>query len=132
MPEFATNVPIETAEPRIEVTNALKPGRHRFRLVVVDDSGNESQPDLVDIIVLDRGAPTAVLDAPREVPFGQRFNLSGERSTDAGGGAIVRYIWTLLPGAIPDDDILRPPGGIPDGGILRPTGPILRRPPPIQ
>lgn len=99
MAEFKPNTPIETNDPKIEVTLAgapLKPGRHRFRLVVIDDSGNASAPDEVSVIVRDSTNPTAVLDAPKEVPFGENFALSGERSTDAGGGSVARYVWTLV------------------------------------
>lgn len=100
MAEFNPNEPITTAEPTIEVTigaaNPLPVGRHRFRLVVVDDAGNSSLPDEVDVFILDTTNPTAVLEAPRSVPFGTSFALSGARSTDAGGGTIARFIWTLV------------------------------------
>jgi hypothetical protein len=100
MAEFTPGVAIETAEPLIEVTvsrtNPLRIGRHRFRLVVVDDSGNQSLPDEVDVIVADQENPTAVLQAPRQVGFGQSFELSGAQSSDVGGGQIVRFIWTLI------------------------------------
>jgi hypothetical protein len=102
MPQFVTNQPIETTEPEVEVTvNPQAPlpvGRHRFQLVVVDDSGNVSEPDVVEVIVKDTSRPTAVLQAPREVNFGQSFPLSGRQSSDI-GGRIVRYRWTLLPRA---------------------------------
>ena len=41
--------PFETTEPRLRVENILLPGRHRFRLIVVDDDGIESAP--VDTLV---------------------------------------------------------------------------------
>lgn len=100
MAQFVTNQTIETSEPEIEVTvNRQAPlavGRHRFQLVVVDDSGNVSEPDVVEVIVKDLTKPTAVLQAPREVEFGQSFQLSGNRSFDI-GGKIIKYRWTLLP-----------------------------------
>lgn len=100
MAEFTVNQPIKTEEDTIEVTispnNALRPGRHRFRLVVADDSGNESEPDEVEIVVLDSERPTAVLRAPARVSFGSSFRLDGSASTDAGGGSIVSYSWTYL------------------------------------
>ncbi|MGH2808135.1 MAG: hypothetical protein ACRDKT_12780 [Actinomycetota bacterium] len=99
MAQFVTGAPIETDTPQITVDvapgAALPTGRHQFQLVVGDDSGNQSQPDLVEVIVLDQEAPTAILDAPRTVPFGQSFELSAARSADV-GGRIVRYIWTRL------------------------------------
>jgi hypothetical protein len=84
MPQFVTNQPIENSEPEIEVTvNPQAPlpgGRQRFQLVVVDDSGNVSEPDVPEVIVKDTSRPTAVLQAPREVNFGQSFSLSGRQS----------------------------------------------------
>lgn len=100
MAEFIINQDIETAEPTIEVTVSraapLAIGRHRFRLIVVDDSGNRSVGDEVDVIVADQSAPTAVLIAPSTVAHGASFNLDGRRSIDAGGGRITRYAWTYL------------------------------------
>lgn len=100
MAEFIPNVDVETDEPAVEVTitaeRPLSLGRHRFRLIVVDDSGNKSFPDEVDVIVADSEAPTAVLSAPSTVGFGASFPLDGRRSVDAGGGRIVRYVWTYL------------------------------------
>ncbi len=99
MPEFKIGEKIETTDPKIEVTidpaNPLRPGTYRFQLVVVDDSGNESEPAFVNIIVRDSERPTAVIDAPRAVEVGQSFDMSGERSLDV-GGRIVSYVWTLL------------------------------------
>jgi len=106
MAEFKINTPIVTEQPLIEVTVAapgtagagqpLSVGRHRFRLVVADDSENLSDPDEVDVIVRDAVKPTAVLDAPKVVDFGKSFELSGRRSTDAGGGKVVSFTWTLV------------------------------------
>ena len=100
MAEFKPNVPVPSTNPVVEVTipasNPLRVGRHVFRLEVEDDSGNRSKPDTVVVIVADQEAPTAVLVAPRSVPFGQSFNLSGEKSFDAGGGKVVNWIFTLV------------------------------------
>lgn len=100
MAEFIVNQEIETATPTIEVTlspnSPLKLGRHRFRLVVVDDSDNKSIPDEVIVIVADRAAPTAVLRAPQTTPFDASFELDGRGSFDAGGGRITKWIWTYL------------------------------------
>ena len=71
-------------------------GRQRFRLIVVDDAGLESQPDEVVVIVADQDAPTAVLRGPRITGFGRSFDLDGSASQDAGGGRIVQYVWTYL------------------------------------
>ena len=100
MADFVINQDITTNTPTIEVTiNADKPlplGRHTFRLVVVDDSGNKSVPDDVQIIIADTTAPTAVLTLPKTAPYGKSFNLDGTRSFDAGGGKVVQYVWTYL------------------------------------
>lgn len=100
MPEFTINTPITTDQPLIDVTvTAARPlsfGRHTFRLVVEDDSGNQSDPDTLIIIVRDSEKPTAVLEGPQQVNFGQSFQLSGRRSSDAGGGRVTKFIWTLV------------------------------------
>ena len=99
MPEFRAGQPVVTDTPEVEVTVAanapLPAGRHRFQLVVQDDSGNISGPSITEVIVRDTQKPTAVLDAPREVELGRSFQLSGRRSSDI-GGRIVRYTWTRL------------------------------------
>lgn len=100
MAEFIINKEIETEKPTVEVTltpeNALPPGNHRFSLVVVDDSGNKSTADVVTVFVADTGAPNARLNAPTTVDSGKSFELDGSKSFDAGGGRIVRYLWTYL------------------------------------
>ncbi|MBI5016033.1 MAG: hypothetical protein HZB55_11190 [Deltaproteobacteria bacterium] len=88
----------ETADGSFRVTvNPASPlplGRRTYRLVVVDDSGNESAPAEAQVLIVDRTAPTAVLEAPAQAEFGQSFTLSGARSSDAPPGRIVRYVWT--------------------------------------
>lgn len=100
MADFVINQDITTNTPTIEVTlstdKPLPLGRHSFRLIVVDDSGNKSAADTVQVIVVDTTAPTAVLGAPRTAPFGQSFTLDGTKSFDAGGGKVVQYVWTYL------------------------------------
>ena len=69
MAQFVINQAVSTDAPAVEVTvTADKPlpiGRQRFQLVVTDDSGNTSKPDVAEVIVADQDAPTAVLTAPR-------------------------------------------------------------------
>ena len=100
MAKFVINTPIETDAAKIDVevdpANPMRLGRHRFQLVVVDDSGNQSAPDAVEVRVIDKDRPTAHLVAPDIVPFSTSFALSGENSIDVGGGRVVRYIWTYL------------------------------------
>ena len=118
MPKFQLNTPITTTEPAIEVTsdpnNPLRPGVYRFQLVVIDDSENASEPAFVEVLVRDSQKPTAVIDAPDRVEFGQSFKLSGERSADLPPGKITQYVWTMVP------DPNRPP--IPP---INPRPPIL-------
>ncbi|MBX3081432.1 MAG: hypothetical protein KF716_07325 [Anaerolineae bacterium] len=64
MAKFKPGEPIVTEEPFILVDAGLKPGRYVFQLVVVDDEGNESAPDRVQIVVSDRQSvtPTIIVD----------------------------------------------------------------------
>src|SRR5262245_1193892 len=48
----------------------------------------------------DTHAPTAVLDAPATVGFGDPIPFSGSRSTDAGGGRVVQWRWTVAGRAV--------------------------------
>lgn len=73
-------------------------GRHRFRLVVDDNSGNHSSPTEIEVIVIDSTAPTAVLDAPDSIAFGAPLQLSGAQSSDT-VGRVVRYVWTHVQGS---------------------------------
>jgi hypothetical protein len=97
---FEVGKPITTTDSTVSVdvdaTHALSVGPHRFQLVVVDESGNQSQPVTVDVIVKDTVAPTAVLEVLGPVTFNQPFTLSGQKSLDNGGDSIVSYIWTLV------------------------------------
>jgi len=100
MANFVPGQPIATPDSSIEVTVSpvapLAPGRHRFQLVVVDDSGNESAPSVTEVIVIDDKKPTAVLDAPARVSFGASFKLSGARSADLPPGRIREFRWLLI------------------------------------
>jgi hypothetical protein len=100
MATFVTGQPVITSDNHVEVTvqpNApLAPGRHRFQLIVVDDSGNASDPAFVDVVVVDNQKPTAVIDAPSSVPVGTSFTLSGARSFDVAPGKVVEFRWLQL------------------------------------
>ncbi|MFG6467179.1 hypothetical protein [Roseateles sp. BYS87W] len=50
--------PVSSPEPRLVVHNLLPPGRHRFSLVVVDEHGRTSAPDVCEVTVRPRPAPT--------------------------------------------------------------------------
>lgn len=96
------NTPIDAAAPdatlviEIDAAHPLAVGAHTFQLEVVDSSGLRSAPVTARVVVLDNQAPTAIINAPRTVPFGTTLTLSGAASTDVGGGTIVRYIWTRI------------------------------------
>ena len=108
MAEFKINVPVVQADPSVTVDiTAAAPlgiGKHTFRLVVVDDSGNESDPAFIDVVVADKEKPTAVLDlvdgkgtiTNETVGFGQQFILSGARSKDNPPGKVKEFRFTLL------------------------------------
>jgi len=100
MATFQVGTDIETTDPTVEVTVTaaapLSTGAHSFQLVVVDDSGNRSDPMVVRVIVRDSQRPTAVLNAPEQVEAGASFVLDGRRSSDVPPGRVVRWIWTLV------------------------------------
>jgi hypothetical protein len=97
---FVRDMPIYTDGPTIEVTispgSELPVGSHRFRLVVTDDMGVESTPDIKEVIVRDPNAPVAVLSVPAEVVYGSSFMLDGSGSYAAAPARIARYVWTYL------------------------------------
>ena len=99
MAKLDINVPFETDQPTIVVeVDPQKPlprGRHRFQLEVVDDSGNVSEPDVIDVIVADREKPTAVLNGPSIADIGKPFEITGIKSFDI-GGEIKAYRFTYL------------------------------------
>lgn len=100
--DLVVNQEISAAAPDAQLTIQIDPaaplrtGTYQFQLVVTDDSGNNSQPATVNVVIIDDQAPTAILDAPERVGFGKEFALSGKRSIDAGGGSITKFVWTLI------------------------------------
>jgi hypothetical protein len=100
--QLQVNQPVEAAAPdatlivTVDPARPLPVGAYVFQLEVLDDSGNRSQPVQARLFVVDTQGPTAIISAPRTVPFGQEFTLSGAESRDVGGGAIARYVWTLI------------------------------------
>ena len=108
MAEFKTNVPVVQADPVVTVEvnerEPFPPGPLRFRLVVVDEAGNESDPAFLDVIVRDAEKPTAVIDVVNGegkvlepvVAVGSAFILSGARSSDVPPGNVKEYRFTLL------------------------------------
>ena len=51
MAKFEINLPVVTDKPVVVVDADLPPGRHRFQLVVEDQAGNASAPDVVEVTV---------------------------------------------------------------------------------
>nr|WP_166180933.1 hypothetical protein [Altererythrobacter segetis] len=108
MATFKVNVPVaqDTAEVKVEGTDSgdLPLGPNRFSLVVVDDSGNLSEPFILTVTVVDTDKPTAVLQVVNSdgkvldptVQSGQTFILSGAASQDKAPGTIKEYRFTLL------------------------------------
>lgn len=107
---FGSQTDATSDEPTLEIVidpaKPMKVGKYVFRLVVTDDAGNDSDPQDIIISVLDKDRPTAVItlinaqgeriNTPSvEIPFGQKFMLTGDKSTDIGGN-VVKYQWTLL------------------------------------
>jgi hypothetical protein len=100
MAEFKIGVPVETDTPTIEVTvdqaAPLAVGTHVFQLIVLDDSKNASVPTAVKVTIRDSILPTAILNAPSQVEFGQSFVLDARKSSDVPPGKVVRYVYTLM------------------------------------
>lgn len=75
----------------------LKPGPHTFKLIVVDDTGVESDAAVQTITVLpDIRKSTAAITAPANVAFGQPFTLDGTKSTPVPGRKITSFKWTMV------------------------------------
>jgi hypothetical protein len=98
---FSVNNPIRTNDSKVTVIVSpdapLPIGPVRFQLVVFDEDNNASEPAFLEVLIRDTKAPTAVLDGPKAVEFGEKFELSGERSSDIKPGKISRYEWTMVP-----------------------------------
>lgn len=101
MAEFHIGTNVSTTEKSVEVTVSpsapLPAGLHRFQLIVVDDSGNSSDPATASVIIKDTIKPTAVLTiTPTQVEAGKSFRLDGSKSSDVAPDKIVQYIWTMI------------------------------------
>lgn len=62
MPVLVPDKPVTQPEPLLAVTNRLAAGRYRFRLSVIDNSGNESVPAELVVTVGRSTRPDPVLD----------------------------------------------------------------------
>ena len=96
--EFIIGKEIITETPTIDVDNKLGTGGHIFELRVADNATpeNVSKPVRKVVVVADQEAPTAILKVDKVVPQGRPFKLDGTDSIDAGGGKVVKYMWTYV------------------------------------
>lgn len=67
MVAFVVGRPVASDSPRISVDAGLRPGVHRFQLVVVDSAGQRSAPDEVRVQVGDPLQPVLPVD-PIDLP----------------------------------------------------------------
>jgi hypothetical protein len=114
MAKFELGKQIVTTDAKIEVAPTLATGKHTFQLVVEDSSGNLSAPATVTIIILDKTLPTAVVEVVGGNPGDDKpFVLDGSKSTDAKGGTIKSFRWTLIadPGTETPPILVTPPLG---------------------
>lgn len=90
------NAPDDTLSIVMDPAAPLDVGAHVFQLIAVDESGNQSTPAIMRVVVLDSKLPTAVISGPSSVEFGEKFILSGRESSDVPPGRIASYIWTKI------------------------------------
>ena len=57
MPTLTPGQPLTVDTPELLVENRLRPGTHRFQLVVIDEAGLESRPAELEVTVERRGRP---------------------------------------------------------------------------
>jgi hypothetical protein len=93
-----------TADPTFILSatavTALGAGTHSVSLVVVDESGNESEPDDTTLTIAGCGdnAPAAVAGGPYSTASGDPVTLDGSFSSDPDafcGDSITEYRWTV-------------------------------------
>lgn len=102
---------VKTKDPTFTAPG-LAAGTYTLRLVVVDDSGNESAAETRSILIRDNTPPTAALTAPATAEVNAPVALSGAGSSDAAPGRVVQYAWTVAgrPTAITPDPAFTAPG----------------------
>lgn len=90
MAVLAQSKTVRSDEPTLVVENPFAPGRYRFELVVVDDSGNESVPAQIVVEVRPR---TVVFDPRPDIrifrpTLDPRVAVDPRRITPIGPGPI--------------------------------------------
>jgi len=63
MTRFIVGRPVKTRLPTVSVDGGLKPGLHRFQLVVLTADGRTSQPD-VEVVKIFDGPGDPIRDDP--------------------------------------------------------------------
>jgi hypothetical protein len=98
---FQIGTTVKTPDNAVDVTVTpsapLPAGVHHFQLIVIDESGNQSDPATAQVVIKDSIKPTAVLRiAPSQVEPGVSFRLDGTASSDVAPGKVVEYVWTMI------------------------------------
>ncbi len=76
-----------------------RPGMYRVRLKVTDDTKEQNNEAITDLIVYVNAKPIAEAGSDQiTIPF-QSINFSGEKSTDI-DGKIIKYRWEISDGAV--------------------------------
>lgn len=70
---FTPNLDITTDTPTLEVTTPTQVGKHTFRLIVVDDSGNASAPTTASVSVVSN----ATITIPQKYPSNGNKGIRG-------------------------------------------------------
>lgn len=79
MPVLKPNRPVTQTSPQLLIENDLPVGRYRFELVVIDDAGQESPPDLVTVTVISNSDGPVFdpipIPRPRPIPIPVPFPI---------------------------------------------------------
>ena len=111
MPALALNQPIEQRGATLLVSNRLEPGAHRFALVVLNDRGVGSEPDLFTVTVR-----RALVVDPVRPPIDPRIDppVRPPVSGPAPGPVVSPIVNPVLTPVV--TPVVRPRGGVPRKG----------------
>ena len=101
MARFAINQTQVTREPRVVVDAGLRPGLHRFRLVVSDDSGNASRPDEVVVQISALTPVGGFVPVRRAVAAAARLAAAPAAAPAAASPAAPAAAFPAVPAATP-------------------------------